>query len=448
MALTTLFFLAIFVLCLLGSIFYHPMLGVIGYVMTYVVAPASQWWGADLAQMGLRYSLFMGFALVLGMALQSKKITFPGKLYGQEILFLVLIGWIFLSSYIGLPRFGGEDFAVKLFKVFVFLWMLIRIVDRRKHYEMFVWSLVLTTTYVGFDALGASTADFGRLHRGVGGSDFAEGNFLGAHFAMVLPFLGVLFMKGTNKQKFFLVVAAVLIVNGIVLCRSRGVFLALVLGTVMAIYYAPKLWRSKIVMLVVVGLLGGLFLVDEGFIERMGRINTDITDLEAQDDSATGRILAWKASLSMAADHPLGIGQGNFHRYVGDYQPDIPGKDTHNTYLRALAELGVPGLLLIGAMIWNAFRILREQKKRVEVNDLPHDLLLYIYAQTIALVIFLAAGMFITETYIEEFYWLLMFPVLLERVVDGQMRERGLVDDGVVAGQREIAGLFEGESAR
>lgn len=435
-------------LCLLGSIFYHPMLGVIGYVMTYVIAPASQWWGADLARMGLRYSLFMGFALVLGMALQSKKINFPGKLYGQEILFAVLIGWIFLSSYIGLPSYGGEDFAVKLFKVFVFLWMLIRIVDRRKHYEMFVWSLVLTTTFVGFDALGASTATFGRLDRGVGGSDFAEGNFLGAHFAMVLPFLAVFLMKGSNKQKFFLCIAAVLIVNGIVLCRSRGVFLALVLGVAVAIYFAPKLWRSKIVMLVIVGLLGGLFLVDEGFIERMGRINLDITDVEAQDDSATGRILAWKAAISMASDHPLGIGQGNFHRYVGDYQPDIPGKDTHNTYLRALAELGVPGLLLIGAMVWNAFRILREQKKRIVVNDLPHDLSLFVYAQSVALVIFLAAGMFITETYIEEFYWLLMFPVLLERVVDGQMRERGLVDDGVVAGQREIAGLFEGESAR
>jgi len=421
---------------------------VVGYVVTYVVAPASQWWGADLAQMGLRYSLFMALALILGMTLQSKKIRFPGKLYRQEVLFALLIAWIFLSSYIGLPGYDGDNFAIKLFKVFVFLWMLIRIVDRRKHYEMLVWSLVLTTTYVGFDALGASTAAYGRLHSGVGGSDFAEGNFLGTHFAMVLPFLGVFFMKGTNRQRVFLVIAAVLIVNGIVLCRSRGVFLALVLGTVMAIYYAPKVWRSKIVMLVVIGLLGALFLVDEGFVDRMARINIDITDLEAQDDSASGRILAWKAAVSMAADHPLGIGQGNFHRYVGDYQPDIPGKDTHNTYLRALAELGAPGILLVGAMIWNAFRMLREQKKRVEANNLSHDLLLYIYAQTIALVIFLAAGMFITETYIEEFYWLLMFPVLLERVVDGQMRERGLVDDVETFRQREIAAMFKGERTR
>jgi len=422
MALTTLLFLLIFLLCLLGSIFYHPMLGVIGYVMTYVIAPSSQWWGVKLAEMGLRYSLFMALALMLGMAFQSKKIAFPGKLYGQEVLFLALIGWIFLSSYIGLPGYEGENFAIKLFKVFIFLWMLIRIVDSRKHYEMFVWALVLTTTFVGFDALGTSTADYGRLDRGVGGSDFAEGNFLGTHFAMVLPFLGIFFIKGTNKQKFFLGIAAVLIVNGIVLCRSRGVFLALVLGTVMAIYHAPKVWRSKIVTLVTLGLIGGFFLVDDGFIERMGRINPNIVNVEEQDDSAAGRILAWQAALSMAIDHPLGIGQGNFHYYVGDYEPRIPGKDTHNTYLRALAELGFPGLFLISAMIWNAFKMLRWQKKRIEKSQISPDLLLHAYAQSIALVIFLSAGIFITETYIEEFYWLLMFPVLLERVVDAEER--------------------------
>ncbi|TRO83354.1 O-antigen ligase family protein [Trichloromonas acetexigens] len=448
MALTTLLFLAIFMLCLLGSIFYHPMLGVVGYVMTYIIAPASQWWGSSLAQMGLRYSLFMALAIALGMIFQSKKLNFTTKLHGQEKLFLLLIGWIFLSTYIGLPGYEGDNFAIKLFKVWIFLWMLIRIVDSQKTFEMFLWSLVLTTAYVGFDALGASTAQYGRISAGVGGSDFAEGNFLAAHFAMVLPFIGVFFMKGSRYQKIVLLFAAVLIVNGIVLCRSRGVFIAIVLGIVAAVYLAPKVWRSRIVILVLVGLIGGSFLVDEGFVDRMDRINPDITNIEAQDDSAAGRILAWKAAISMAKEHPLGIGQGNFTRYVGSYQPSIPGKDAHNTYLRALAELGFPGLFLIGAMIWNAFKKVREQKRRVVASDLSHDLPMYAYAQTVALVIFLAAGMFITETYIEEFYWLLMFPVLLERVVDGQMRDRGLVDDGVVAGQREIAGLFEGVNAR
>jgi O-antigen ligase len=421
MALTTLLFLAIFMLCLLGSIFYHPMLGVVGYVMTYIIAPASQWWGSSLAQMGFRYSLFMALAIALGMVFQSKKLNFTTKLHGQEKLFLLLIGWIFLSTYIGLPGYEGDNFAIKLFKVWIFLWMLIRIVDSQKTYEILLWSIILSTGYVGFEALGASTAQYGRIASGVGGSDFAEGNFLAAHFAMVLPFLGVFFMKGTKKQKIFLVIVAVLIVNGIVLCRSRGVFIALTIGMASAIYLAPKVWRFKVIILVLIGLVGGLILVDDGFIKRMGRINPDITNIEAQDDSAAGRILAWRAAISMVKDTPLGIGQGNFSRYVGDYQPTIPGKDTHNTYLRALAELGWPGGALIFAMIWNSFKLLKEQKLRIKKNNLSHGFILHAYAQSVALVIFFIAGMFITETYIEEFYWILMLPVLFGKVVDSSM---------------------------
>jgi O-antigen ligase len=417
-AIKTLVFFWFFLLAAVGSVFVHPIIGVVGYVMTYVVAPASQWWGESLVDMGMRFSLFMAVATAAGMLFQSSKLTFPGKFYAQELLFLLLVGWIFLSTYIGLPGYLAENFALKLLKVAVFLWMLIRIVDCQRNYEIFLWALVLTTAYVGFDALGVSTEYFGRIDRGVGGSDFAEGNFLATHFAMVLPFTGILFIKGTTKQKLLLVVVAGLLVNGIVLCRSRGVFVALLLGFVAAIYFAPKGWRSRIATLVIIALIGGLFLVDEGFIQRMQRINPDIGAIEMQDDSSAGRILAWKAALSMARDHPLGIGQGNFFQYVGHYQPDIPGKDTHNTYLRALAELGIPGLGLILAMIWNAFSMLRRQKKRIAVNNLPHDLHLHVYALSVALIIFLVAGMFITETYIEEFYWLLMFPVLLERVID------------------------------
>jgi O-antigen ligase len=421
MALTTLLFLTVYLICLLGCMFYHPVLGVIGYVITYVVAPSSQWWGVDLATMGMRYSFFMAVALALGVILQSRKLMFPGKLYGQEVLFLLLVGWVFVSSYVGLPGYMGDNFAIKLFKVAIFLWMLIRIVDSQANYEVFLWTLVLTSAYVGFDALGVSTAQFGRIDRGVGGSDFAEGNFLATHFAMVLPFIGVFFMKGSKKQKIILLVAGVLLVNGIVLCRSRGVFVALGAGVFSAIFWAPKVWRNKVIALVIVGMIGSFFLVDKGFVERMGRINLNVVNLEEQDDSTVGRIMAWKAALAMAKNHTLGIGQGNFSHHVGYYQPAIPGKDAHNTYLRALAELGLPGVFLIGAMIWNAFRTLREQKRRIEFHELPHDLLLHVYAQSVALVIFLAAGMFITETYIEEFYWLLMFPVLLARVVDRAM---------------------------
>jgi O-antigen ligase len=421
MAIKTIIFLIFYLSTLGGSVFFHPVIGVAGYVMTYVISPANQWWGAPLVYVGVRFNFFMAAALALGMMVQAKKIHFPGKIYLQESFFLIFIVWIFLSSYTGLRNFGGENFAIKLFKVFIFLWMLIRIVDDQKKYELFLWALILSTFFIGYDTLGASTAQFGRLDRGVGGSDFKEGNFLAAHFAMVLPFIGVFFIKGSKKLRIFLLIGGVLLVNGFILCRSRGAFLALAMGACTAVFLAPKEWRMKIITLVCVGIIGGFFLMDKGFIERMGRINVDVADIESQDSSASGRILAWQAALAMAGDYPLGVGQGNFSAYVGQYQPDISGKDTHNTYLRCLAELGFPGLFLMGLMIWNTFSMLKNQKKRIEFYELSNNLLFHIYALRVSLVIFLTAGIFITETYVEEFYWLLMLPVLIERSVDREL---------------------------
>jgi O-antigen ligase len=130
----------------------------------------------------------------------------------------------------------------------------------------------------------------------------------------------------------------------------------------------------------------------------------------------------------MASDYPWGIGQDNFIRYVGRYDPAIPGKDTHNTYLRCLAELGIQGLGIYLLMIVNAFRILKRLKNKISGLAKETDYKWHIYALSVSLVIFLASGMFITHTYIEELYWLLMFPVVLERAVENERDSAESVD--------------------
>ena len=82
MALKTILFSLFFLLAIAGSMFYHPIIGVIGYVMTYILSPSPQWWGAPLVDMGMRFSFFMAAAIAVGMVINAGKIRFPGKIYG------------------------------------------------------------------------------------------------------------------------------------------------------------------------------------------------------------------------------------------------------------------------------------------------------------------------------------------------------------------------------
>jgi O-antigen ligase len=122
----------------------------------------------------------------------------------------------------------------------------------------------------------------------------------------------------------------------------------------------------------------------------------------------------------------LGVGVGRFFDFIGKYKPSIPGKDTHNTYFRCLAELGFIGFLLLLLLIANALWMLFALDRRVRNlgEDRAHDYSLHIFGLKIALVVYLSAGMFISSTYIEEFYWLLMMPVFLKRSFDNEVEEQ------------------------
>ena len=419
--LKSILFLILYLAGLFGSVVYHPLLGVLGYIVTYNIDPAHQWWGFPLVKMGLRYSLFMAVAIGVGMFLNKERLNFNRGLHSQEKFYFILVLIMWVSIVLGLAAgYNSENFALKMTKVALFLWMLTRIITSLRDYEIILWTLIIVGFYLGIEALGVSTSYYGRIDSGVGGSDFSEGNFLGAHFAMLLPFIGIFFLKSGWKSKAICLLAGVFVTNGMVLCRSRGVFVALIVGMVFAIIKAPSGLRGKIVIGVTIAAIGAFFLMDPGFLSRMQRINPNVFSVEKQDDSATGRILAWKAALSMTSDYPLGVGQGNFKKYVGQYNPDIPGKDTHNTFFRCLTELGVQGLAIYLIMIANAFRILKRVKNKAIGLSNEIDYKWHTYALAVSLVIFLSSGMFITHTYIEELYWLLMFPVLLERAVENE----------------------------
>lgn len=407
-------------LCIMGSIFCHPFIGLIAYLVSYNVNPAEQWWGSSLADLGVRYSLFLAVATAIGVVIHKSKLQFGRLLEKQEILLIFFVAIIWLSGLIGFGSDSENSNALKMTKVAIIVLMATHIATDLRRYELVVWTLILSGFYLGYYTFNAPDWMFteGRLDTGIGGSDFAEGNFLAAHFGMLLPLIATMFFKSGWKGKVLCLCSGSLVLNALILTRSRGAFMGCGIGLLSAVLFSISGKRHQIIFGAAAGLIALSLLTDPGYWGRMSSITVESSEMET---SSRGRVLAWQAALSMTADNPMGVGEGNFKRFVGDYNPDIPGRDTHNTYFRCLAELGIHGLVILVLLMVNAFKILGHVQMQVRGQDNEADFQWHVFGLRISLIMFLIAGMFITETYIEELYWLLLLPVMLQRAVDNQM---------------------------
>ncbi|MDO3379735.1 O-antigen ligase family protein [Geoalkalibacter halelectricus] len=428
--LKTILYLALFLTAFFASIYKHPIIGVYAYLVTYNINPLGQWWGRFLPGFATRYAMLLALAIGLGVLFHKSKLRFGRFFEGQELLLISFVGVMWLSIVVG--QSGGMDYNIdKMTKVLLVLLMASHVITTKRYFEGMIWVFVICGLYLGYELYGgAGSMRGGRYQSGVGGSDFGEGNFLAAHFGFVLPFVGVLFLKGGWKVRLLCVVAAAFIVNAIVITLSRGAFLGLAVGGVMAVLLSARLsrYRGKIIVLLIVGLLGGLYLTHDGFWYRM----TSIQAVDGERDlSAQGRLDAWDGAWRMAQDYPLGVGVGRFFNHIGEYHSHIAGVDTHNTYLRCLAELGFHGFAILVLMIFTAFFMLWQIDRRASelTPERANFFHLYAYATKIALFVYLTAAMFVSSVYIEEFYWLLMFPVFLKRALDNEFLDAATEDN-------------------
>ncbi len=230
--------------------------------------------------------------------------------------------------------------------------------------------------------------------------------------------MAVQFLRSGWPGKLLSLVTGVLVVNTIVLTRSRGAVVGITAGVIVAMFSAPKKYRGIIGLGLVVFAAGGYYLTDPQFRERTATITRSE---EQRDSSAQSRIELSKASWRILVDHPLGIGAGNFYQTIGRYNENLAGKDAHNTYLRCGTELGLQGILLFGFIIFHVFWQLRRDIKRI--RNLPagpvHDSLVLLgFSLTISVVILLGCCLTVSLLYVEFTWWLLCLPICLTRVID------------------------------
>jgi len=425
MAIKTILFLSGFAAAAAVTLFV-PVVGVLAYVAHYSLGVERWWFVYSTRPWGIRYSFTLAALTAVSMLCHFHKLRYGSKLLlTQERLLLLFLGIVWLSLAISGGPLGSEEGydhpVAKLTKVVAFTLMLTHVVTSMRKLDAVLWLLVLSGLSLGIQAYTVPATAFGkgRLEL-VGGPDFKEANFLAAYLASILPLIGVQFLRSKWPGKLLCLGSGAFAVNAIILTRSRGAVVGITAGAAAAALLAPRKFRLKILAGLMVAAIGGLCLVDAGFLARARTIGPG----QGEGDGAIeSRVAIWAASRQLLRENPLGVGAGNFKYVIGRYAPEHVGRDAHSTFVRCYGELGVHGmatfLILVGSAMW----MLRRAVKRARTLPAePREHVTYVgYAIALGLITFLACGFTMSLLYLEAFWWLLLLPVCLVRA-DGNVR--------------------------
>ncbi|MHC5110610.1 MAG: O-antigen ligase family protein [Planctomycetota bacterium] len=402
----------------------NPIWGVMNYLMVYQMNPVNTWWGIPIADFGVRYSLFAISFIMLGLLIGRRRApALVPVLTLWEIGAFMLLVIAAMNLVLGYEYGPAASFAFdKLWKMFVFVFILARLVTTRENLRLVLWTLVGGTFYLGYDAYTAPGSSFesGRLEH-IGGADFATTSGFAAHLSAMLPLVGAVFLIAkTKRAKLFVAIVGAFAVNAIIMCRTRSAFLGLALGVVVAFLAAPKAKRFRIHVLLIGAAILGFTLTDSPFWTRMATL-TDSQALAA-DPAAETRLNIWSASLRILADHPEGIGIGNFPRVIGHYDWSLHKRTSHNTVLVAFVELGIHGgaifLLVVLGSLYYTFRCSRLADR----SEFPLETKMLAYGMLVSCVTYFFTGLGTERFQCESFWWVMVLPLCLHRVIQRELQ--------------------------
>lgn len=416
MSLTSLLVFCTFTSLFIGA-FWRPMFGVLGYLAVYVVYNPQMWWGLPIAQKFPRPSYMAVLFLIVASLLHIKELNWSFS--RKEIEFYLFLGLIWLVSLIFAVGVQEDNwqYLIKMVKLFVFVFMFIRIVASLDNYRLVVWTFIFGALFLAYQAHTLSPSHFssGRLDT-LGGIDFREANGFASFLAMTTTFLGIQALRAPLWKKVVCVFGIALMINAIIMTQSRAVFLGLLVATPYALIRAPSKKRKQLYLSVILGIVLFFTLADSKFLARMQTIQTTIRSNDLYTDHETmSRLDFWKASLQMLKDHPLGIGIKNFEKVVPYYDPRNPGMDAHNTYVLCYSEIGIMGIVVF--LIIVAETILQMRRIHYMAMRTPHneEISLHSFGLSIILIIYFLGYMVTHSILYSEILWILLaMPICLE----------------------------------
>lgn len=354
MSLTALLWIGLFVAGTIMAL-RRPVWGVVVYMLTFFAGPAFWWWGKPLA--GYRWNLYGGIILLIAVAI--RRLTGPETSFSitpgvRRVCWIAACGLVnatFVHFVLAESQSVSEEGYTKLIKFVLLFFMIILAIETPGDLRIALLALVLGAGYIGYEATINERGRIvgGRLE-GVGAPDASQSNELASLLVTILPLAAVFAWAGKLWHRPVAFAAAPLALNTVILCNSRGGFLAAITSGVAFVAAAPGRARRQTLVLVGLGAVATWLLLGDAYI--LERFQTTFAPAEVRDQSAEGRLTYWKAGLRMIGDHPLGAGGSGFSRVHGpSYIREVSGEEfesrsVHNGYINEACEWGIQGLAL------------------------------------------------------------------------------------------------------
>src|SRR5258706_9692186 len=401
--------LTAFIFGTLPFILWRPHIGVLVWTWIGFMNPHRLTWSFAY---DMPFAMIVALATLVGLLSSREPKQIPWT--RETILLLIFLGWVLVTTFNAMYPPLAWPHLNQFWKILLMVYVTMILMRSRERINQLVWVIALSIGFYGVKG-GIFTIVHGGVHhvRGPEGSFIGGDNEMGLALIMTIPLLRYLQLT-TEKiwVRAGLTGAMLLCAIATVGSQSRGALVGLVcMGTFLWLKSRNKIFTALLGSIAIVLVL---LVMPQQWYDRMATIqNYD------SDQSAMGRINAWKMAFNMAKDRPLGGGFDSFQEYsFALYAPDPDNvHDSHSIYFEVLGEHGFVGLglfLMLGLMTWRTAswvigRARRDREKRW-VADLAAML-------QVSLVGYASAGAFLGLAYFDYYYTLIALVILCKTVL-------------------------------
>ena len=407
----------------------RPFICLMLWIWTSLLTPNGMLWGF-MAPVPFN-KIVVGTTLISLFAGDRKKDI---HINGSSIMMMMMltVGIISMSSTIASSTDVVYPMFDRFWKINVLCVLVPIFITTRTRVHSFAAAVTLGLGYLGVVEGLKFVATAGTYHI-TNTSNFGDNNHFALACLMIVPIGLYLYVYSEHQlTRLGFLAVSLLSLTSVIATFSRGGFIGLL---AMGMCFVLRTRRKVLSLsLIVLAGLPLIFLAPKAYVERINTIES-----ADQDNSFTGRVIAWKISTLIALDRPL-LGAG-FHgiqdqavwsRYRADApyldfiiptpEPDIYPHAAHSIYFEILGDLGFTGLtlflLLLARAAVNTIVIRRYTKGKNEWTwcyDLAG-------AMQFSLIAFVVSGAALSMGYFELMYVIVALLERLRRTVEAERR--------------------------